>query len=448
MLAKFGLTRSRVVLLLVLAGLLSARSSTSRLALFDDDHDADAMWNGRPLPRPDSPAEALRFRHQQWADDAGSYRPGALMEARAHVDTMRQDGPIASLQGLAGINNAGWTWVCPGNIGGRVRSLVIDPNNVNTMLAGSVGGGIFKTTSGGGSWAPVDDFMVNLAVSTLVMQPGTPATIYAGTGEGFYNGDGLQGAGVFKSTDGGTTWNQLASTASAAWYYVNRLAMSPSTGAVLLAATRTGLYRSIDGGATWSNRLATEVTDVNFDPTDATKAVASGYGGNAFFSADGGQTWATATGLPGGSFVRVEVEYARSTPTTVYASADVSGGSLYKSVNGGASYALVFSGSPDYLGSQGWYDNALWVDPTNANTLVVGGIDLWKSTDGGLSFSQISNWQQAPNSAHADNHFVVEQPGFDGAANRTVFFTNDGGVYKTTNVYTVGGGGPPYTSGW
>ena len=142
--------------------------------------------------------------------------------------------------------------------------------------------------------------------------------------------------------------------------------------------------------------------------------------------------------MPGGSFVRVEIAYAQSTPTTVYASVDVNSGSIYKSTDGGASYSLVFNGAPDCLANQGWYDNALWVDPTNANTLIVGGIDLWKSINGGVNWTQISAWSLAPASPHADHHPIVEQPGFNGTSNRTVWFANDGGVYGTTNVYTVG----------
>ena len=101
----------------------------------------------------------------------------------------------------AGISNSSWTWLGPGNIGGRVRAVVIDPSNTNNMFAGSVGGGIFKSTNGGASWAPVNDFMANLAVSTIVMKPGLPTTMFAGTGEGFYNADGIRGAGVFTSID-------------------------------------------------------------------------------------------------------------------------------------------------------------------------------------------------------------------------------------------------------
>ena len=426
---------------------------------------------GRPLPRPDAPAAAVMFRQLQWKNERGSYRVNGFVEAKAHADAMRArarasqfpaagaslasgtsmegaaSGPGPLLPAAAGIGRNSWTWLGPGNIGGRVRSLVIDPTNPDVMFAGGVAGGLFTTTTGGESWAPVDDFMANLAVSTIVMRPGLPTTLFAGTGEGFYNTDGIRGAGVFTSTDGGVTWTQLPATATANWWYVNRLAISPNAG-VMLAATRTGIFRSTNGGVSWTNTTPTEMTYVAFHPTDSSRAIASGYAGNAYMSTNGGASWTAATGLPGGAFTRVELAYARGNPAIVYASVDVNGGSIYKSTSGGASFSAVFNGAPDYLGGQGWYGNALWVDPTNEFTLIVGGIDLWKSTDGGVSLTQISNWAASPASPHADQHAIVEHPGFNGISNTRVWFTNDGGIYGTDKVYTAGGGSAPYTSGW
>jgi hypothetical protein len=348
----------------------------------------------------------------------------------------------------AGISPTSWTWLGPGNIGGRVRSLVIDPTTPSTWFAGSVSGGIWRTTNSGDNWAPVDDFMANLAVSTMVMHPGAPGTIYAGTGEGVGSADSLTGAGIFKSTDGGLTWPQLPATAGPSFRFVNRLAMSPN-GAVLLAATRSGLFRSLDGGASFSLVLASPgglgLMDVEFHPTDSARAVASSRNGSAWRSTDGGASWVAASGLPGAG--RAEIAYAPSSPSTIYASVDVANGSLYRSDDGGASYSLVFNGTPDYLGGIGWYANLLWVDPTNPAFLIVGAVDLWKSTDAGATFTKISSWQYSPASAHADNHAAVALPGFNGSSNRSVVFVNDGGVYMTQDVYTVGGG-TGNTAGW
>ena len=391
-------------------------------------------------PKPDHPDEALNFRKLQLKDENGYIPADGLIKAAAQIDSMtaRRVSPSA-----AGITSSSWAWMGPGNVGGRVRALVIHPTSTNTMWAGSVSGGIWKTTNGGATWNVLEDFMANMAVSTLVIDPGNANVLYAGTGEGFYNGDGLLGAGVFKTTNGGTTWTQLSSTNNSSWYYVNRLAISPDS-ATLLAATQSGIWRSTDGGTIWSQRLANEALDINFDPSNSSKAIASGWGGEAWYSTDGGSTWNTATftGISGFED-RVELAYAPSNPTIVYASVDDNSGEIWKSVNSGQTYTLVNTGN-DYLGGQGWYDNIIWVDPTNANTLMVGGIDLWRSTNGGGTLTKVSQWWSAPDfSAHADNHIIVQSPAFNGTSNRIVYFGNDGGVYRTNNIYTVAA-----TSGW
>jgi hypothetical protein len=191
--------------------------------------------------------------------------------------------------------------------------------------------------------------------------------------------------------------------------------------------------------------------DVDFHPTNSNLAVAAGHEGRAWYSANGGASFTEATGLPSvaNAFRRVETAYAPSSPNIVYASIDLAGGSLYRSIDGGVSYSLVFNGSPDYLGSQGWYDNALFVDPTNPDFVIVGGIDLYRSTNGGVSFTPLSTWWAWPNSAHADHHTIVAVPGFNGTTNAAAFFGNDGGIYGTTNIYTVGNNATaPYTNGW
>ena len=412
---------------------------------------ARAVWR-LGHPKADHPDEAMKFRLQQQVDEGGKIPANALMNAVAEKKAMAVDpaawkqfqkveGPAADGSPLtAGIQPAAWTWNGPGNIGGRIRSILIHPTTPTTMWAGSVGGGIWKTTNSGTSWAPVDDFMANLAVSTLAMDPTNSNVLYAGTGEGFYNVDGIRGAGIFKSINGGTTWTQLASTTGSTFHYVNRLAIHPTNGQIILAATRSGIFRSTDGGTSWSQRTTADTMDIDFNPTDATRCVASGRLGLALYSTDGGVTWIAATGLTATG--RVEVAYSASSPTTVYASQERNSGELYQSTNGGQSYTLKNTGT-NYLGGQGWYDNALWVDPTNPAIVIVGGIDLYRSTNSGTTLSQISQWFSAPTSAHADHHFIVHQPGFNGTTNKTVFFGNDGGVYRATDVYTVAN-----TIGW
>src|SRR5437868_3113997 len=287
--------------------------------------------------RPDQPEEAERWRLLQMVDENGRIPERALLNAWEHAKQMpfesvawpvvqnqeskRSSADSASVENVAGIQPTGWTWLGPGNIGGRIRSIVVSPIDPLTIWIGSVGGGIWKTTNGGASWSPLNDFMANLAVSSLAIDRSNANVLYAGTGEGFSNSDAIRGAGIFKTTDGGATWAQLPSTANSNWLAVNRIAISPNNSLILLAATSTGIWRSIDGGNSWSHPTTTRILDIDFNPADGTKCIASGTNGaGVFYSADGGQTWSAASGVPTSG--RIEVAYARSNPSIVYASAN------------------------------------------------------------------------------------------------------------------------------
>ena len=121
-----------------------------------------------------------------------------------------------------------WTGVGPGNVGGRVRSLLIDPGAPATMYLGGVAGGVWKTVDAGTTWTPLTDLLSNLAVCSMAMAPDNSGVLYAGTGEGYYNVDAVRGAGIFKTTNAGASWSQLASTANEDFYYVNKIVVSPN----------------------------------------------------------------------------------------------------------------------------------------------------------------------------------------------------------------------------
>ena len=424
----------------------------------------------RRLEYPDQARAREAFRLRQSTDERGAVDPSALPAALRQLDstrtraaapaavagvpTGREVHPRAMVPRTAGLGPgvAGWLSLGPGNIGGRTRSIVVHRRNSNLIWVGSVGGGVWRTDDGGLSWAPVDDFMANLAVCCMVVDPRDPDLIYAGTGEGFSNLDALRGAGIFRTVDG-TNWQQLPGTTGPSFQTVNRLALSPD-GDVLLAATRAGIFRSTDSDRlTWSQVLSDEVGDVDFHPTDRAKAVAGGLrNGQAYHSSDGGETWSVAS-HPGTWSGRVEVTYAAASPSTVYASIDVGSGEIWRSTNGGRRYSrrksLAEGLAAQYLGDQGWYDNVIWAgDPTDADRVIVGGVDLWQSTDGGDTLRDISTWWDR-RSAHADHHCIVADPGFDGVDNKTVFFGNDGGIFRTDDVHVVGDDpDPPRVNGW
>src|SRR4030095_11346192 len=150
----------------------------------------------------------------------------------------------------------------PGNVGGRTRALLIDPVNPDVMYAAAVAGGIWKTTNGGSSWLPLNDFLANIAVTCLVLDPSNPNIIYAGTGEGVFNADAVRGAGIFKSTDAGAHWTRLAATiGNANFFQVNDIVVSPSNGQHVYAATRSGVWRSLDGGTSWNQAIVSNVAN-------------------------------------------------------------------------------------------------------------------------------------------------------------------------------------------
>jgi hypothetical protein len=214
-----------------------------------------------------------------------------------------------------------WEWLGPGNVGGRVRAILIHPTNSPLrMLAASPGGGIWLSTNSGASWNLTDGFLPSLVVGTLSMCASNPAIIYAGTGESFANGRpspdlnrGAPGAGVYKSINGGNTWTQLVSTA--AWNqssnrFVNCVAVHPTNENLVLAATDLGLQRSTNGGNSWQLVRAGRVTEVQWvtaagqmvaglqpsgTPSVGTDLVC------ALYSTNNGLDWSTSTfrGTPG-----------------------------------------------------------------------------------------------------------------------------------------------------
>lgn len=372
------------------------------------------------------------------------------------ADTTRRSLLIEAQQNggakAAGIAVSRWEAIGPGNIGGRVRSMLVDSRNANRLIVGSASGGIWISDNAGVSYRAVNDFMGNLAIGALAQDPINPAVMYAGTGE--YS-SGLTGIGIFKSADGGNTWSFLNSTSSDAnsdWAFTNRIAINQSNSNVLLAATWNGLYRSTDAGTSWNKMgtLTIRVLDVQFDPNNADNAVAGTDNGSMYYSRDAGQTWTkteplvtTRTGR--GNTARAEVAYAKATPNLVYISLDNNKGDVWKSEDGGATWTFV--SNPKHTNEQGDYDNAIWVSPIDSNHIIVGGLDLYRSLDGGVNFTKISTWQlgtPGQPQPHADHHVIVSGPNYN-ASNPVVYFGNDGGVYRSNDIFAANATG---TSSW
>lgn len=414
-----------------------------------------ALWR-LEHPKSDQPGEAIKWRLLRHKDERGNIRPDGLINAIRQREAMAAAAPAGEVAGMpagrtrvlggstvplvAGLNPAGWEWLGPGNIGGRTRALLIDRNTPTTFYAGAVGGGVWRSTNSGTSWQPLTGFSANLAANCIVADPLNPNTIYVGTGEGFFNADALRGAGIFVTTNGGTTWTQLPSTNNSNFNFVNRLAIS-ANGMTILAATGSGLFRSTNGGLAWTTPtggVGVRMLDCDFHPTDSNRCICSTSGARLWSSTDAGATFTAAQGLGSntdGFFERTESCYARQTPANIYCSIDRAGGTIFRSTDNGLNFTQRGTGS-NYLSSQGWYDNIIWAgDPTNADRVLVGGIDIWRSTDGGATLTKISDWTRAPLSAHADNHEIITPPAYNGTTNQELLVANDGGVYRAGSVF-------------
>jgi hypothetical protein len=312
------------------------------------------------------------------------------------------------------------------------------------MFVGAAGGGLWKTTDAGASWTAISAFLPSFVVTSVIFRPGDPSTMYAGTGEGFRAIDSIRGAGVLKSTDGGTSWSALGATNTSDFWFVNRLAMS-ADGATLLVATNTGLFRSTNQGASFTQVLAPagvgfpEVMDVKFLPGSSTNAVAAGNSGNVYYSTNGGAGWSAATGPAIQTTTneqphRIELGIAPSSPSTVYIALNVNSGEVWRSTDSGQSYVKM--GTPAQTGGHGDYALTIWVDPTNVSIVLVGGLDVFRSMNSGVTWEQIGSHVDAPFASLASaQHAIVADPGFNGSTNTRVLFGTDGGVWKTDNVY-------------
>ena len=346
-----------------------------------------------------------------------------------------------------------WTEIGPGNVGGRINAIWIDPANAQHLLVGAAGGGLWQSSDGGSSWTAVAEFPGSLAVSAIAQLPS--GTLLAGTGDPF--NEFQPGSGMLMSADNGNTWTPISSTAPQSsfdfWSQIRSIAASSSGTAV--AATRQGVARSTDGGNTWATVFSTDAFDVAFDPNNSNSVVAGTYNGTVAYSINGGATWALATGLPvqTSNGYRVSVAFDPSVAGSVYALVDNNGatspsGEVFHSTDGGKTWSLLagtsafvnavsktavgalcdnsFSGSP--VECQGDYDNAIIVLPHASGTsptIDVGGIDIFSSTDGGSTWSMVGAAYSNTNYLHADQHAFAWS-----ASSSTLYVGNDGGFYR------------------
>lgn len=359
--------------------------------------------------------EAEAIRHQQYAS-----RRGRIMSGQ-------------------------WNSIGPSSgIGGRILSIAIDPTNSSKLFAGSASGGIWKSTNGGSSWSSVTTGFPVLGVSSIIIDA-TGNTIYAGTGEvyridstsgtpnpgntGFsvWKTRGTYGVGILKSTDGGTTWTQVLNRSTSQLFAIQTLRFDPSNSSTVYACATDGLYRSTDAGANWTKILnLTYVSDVVINGTSLVAAV--GNLGNTvkgiFRSTNSGTSWTKiSSSLPASFQGYIKFGYVSSAANTIIASIGVSEASgvneLYKSTDFGSTWTALSTST--HTQWQYWCAHDVAINPSNTNKLVYGGVKWYNYT--------LPSTRSTITTGHDDLHDVQ----FDPSNSNNVYICCDGGIYKSTN---------------
>ncbi|MBI3960405.1 MAG: hypothetical protein HY328_16450 [Chloroflexi bacterium] len=360
------------------------------------------------------------------------------------------------------------------NVSGRVRALAIHPTDPNIVYLGAAQGGVWKTTNGGDSWTPLTDNQASMSMGALALDPQNPNVIYAGTGEPTPGLDNYYGAGILKSTDGGATWTRQG-VAAFNGLAIARILVHPTNPNIVYAASSKagqagpvspprGIFRSQDGGLTWQGLLTCAdcfgASDLEIDSQNPSVLYAGFEGHGIFRSTDGGANWSQLTNnLPNPQQVnvgRVVLSLSKSNPAILYTSYQIvtnqyDGALVFVTSDGGSSWTQIGTGGYNFCGSQCWYSHTIEVDPATPNTLYAGGAANYsgnseadftvrqvviKTTDGGGNWLDLSD-NSAPNkSLHPDMHVIA----FDPTNSQTVWVGNDGGVWKSTD------GGQTWTS--
>ncbi|MDD3875634.1 MAG: T9SS type A sorting domain-containing protein [Bacteroidales bacterium] len=326
---------------------------------------------------------------------------------------------------------------------GRINAIAFHPTDAGTIYIGAPSGGLWKTINGGTSWVSLSSNLPTLGVSSILIHPSNPDIIYIGTGD--RDADDAPGLGVFKSTDGGNSWAPINN--SMGYVTVGAMVMHPSDPNIILAATSTGIYKTINAGLTWVRKSSNTAyyKDIKFKPDNASIIYATAQG-KFYRSSNTGETWVQITsGIPS-TGARQVIGVSADNPEYVYIaqvnSSQLYSG-LYRSSDAGLNFALRSSTpSPigyqcdgtDYSVSQAFYDFCITVDPTDAEQVYIGAINIWKSTDGGSTFSINSHWlgssygTSCAASVHADHHCLEWSP-----LTSKLFTGNDGGIHWTDN---------------
>ena len=363
-----------------------------------------------------------------------AYADALIQKSKMPEDRNNPNSPTR-LTSWVSINPIGMFYAVTNNnyVSGRTNSIAFHPTDPNTFYIAAAQGGVWKTIDGGINWTKITETLPTLACGDIVVVQSNPNILYLGTGELNYSQDSQYGNGIYKSTDAGATWVQVAAS-SLVGNRCSMMAVDPVNSNIVYAATNTAVFKSTNAGANWNNTgSGSGVNCIILNPNNSQIiyiAIGSTNAGQIRKSTDAGTTWTTLTGgLPTG-MGRIHLALAKSNPSIIYASISNSSGSLvglYRTTDDGTTWTSQAT-SPNYLGTQGWYDNSITVKTTDPNVVLVGGLDIYSSTTGRTGLVQKSSWSTSNTNmfSHADIHRLD----YNGSV---LYCCSDGGVYKSSN---------------
>ncbi len=411
-------------------------------------------------------SKGWKYEHR-WLDEFkrriapdGSFYDGAVFYQEAER--------VAALKKKGEGRSSGWIPVGPfepANASltkgmGRINCITFHPTDTNTFWVGVAQGGMWRTTNSGQSWTPLTDDLPITRISDIAIDPNHPDTMYLSLGDYAYMDVSLSlddrdrhshyGLGVYKTMDGGDSWAPTGLTYQLEELdgsLIRRVFVHPIDPNKIVAAGVGGVWSSQDGGTVWAQEVDSMIWDIEVDPNDPlTLYATTGYLKNSqtgvagiMKSTDFGANWTWLnSGIPTTvDVLRIEVAVAPSNSDHVYALAcnrDKGLYGVYSSTDGGNTWALKNNGWPNILewyegngaGGQGTYDLSLMIDPTDENRIYTGGVNVWTSNDGGVTFEGVSAWYQT---LHADQHQFKYNP-----LDQKIYICNDGGLTRTNEI--------------
>lgn len=342
----------------------------------------------------------------------------------------------------------------PAGMSGRVTAIDVVHDDPEVMYVGTASGGLWKSTSGGIKWEPIFDDQVTASIGAVAIQQSNPSVIWVGTGEGNPRNSLNGGYGIYKSLDGGKSWKSMGLEKTR---HIHRVIIDPTDPNVVYVGAigspwgehpERGVFKTTDGGKTWNKILfvnnKTGVADMVMDPTNPNKIIAAMWehkrepwffnsgdeGSGLHITHDGGETWKKITsedGLPKGNLGRIGVAIARNKPNIVYALVEAKKNALYKSTDGGFTWAKINDKSD--IGNRPFYYSEIYVDPQNENRLYSVFTYVNVSEDGGKNFKQLMPAYGANNGIHPDHHAWWIHP----ENGQFMLDGNDGGLNITKN---------------